>query len=102
MIIEESILLIEDKKTYFEKIKENYKKIKEKIITKAEIIYNFKDSWLVQILWLEKTGFPFYLKNLLNVKIYSFYKLLLDHKLKEDSISNPVFVYIINITKSLL
>jgi len=39
---------------------------------------------------------------LLDIKIYFFYKLLLDYKLKENNINNPIFIYIINITKSLL
>ena len=50
MATEEDIPLIEDKKTYFEKIEENYKKIKEKIVTKAGIIHDFEDSRSAQLL----------------------------------------------------
>ncbi len=49
--------LTEGKKIYFKKIEEDYKKVKEEITTKAGIVYDFKDSRLVRVPWLERTGF---------------------------------------------
>jgi hypothetical protein len=95
-------ILTEDKKACFEKIETNYEKIKKKIIKEIGIVYNFENSRSAQVPWLERTGFPFHLKDLLNAKIYSSYKLLLDRKLEEDNISDPVLICIINTIRSFL
>ena len=94
--------LTEGKKTYFEKIEKDYKKVKEEIVTEARIVYDFEDSRLARVPWLERTGFPFHLKDLLDVEIYSSYKLPLDRELEEGGVGDPVLVRIINTTKSLL
>jgi hypothetical protein len=94
--------LTEGKKTCFKKIKEDYKKVKEEIVTEAGIVHNFEDSQSVWVSWLERTGFPFHLKDLLDAEIYSYYKLPSDYELEKGGVGDPVLVHIIITTKSLL
>ena len=94
--------MTEGEKTCFEKIKEDYKKVKEEIATEAGIVHDFEDSRSARVPWLERTGFLFHLKDLLDAEIYSSYKLPLDRELEEGSVDDPVLVRIINATKSLL
>jgi hypothetical protein len=95
-------ILIEGEKAFFEKIEADYEKIREEIVKEAGIIHDFEDSRSIRVPWLERTGFPFHLKDLLDAGIYSSYKLPSDRELEEGGVSNPVVARIINATKSLL
>ena len=87
--------LTEGEKTCFEKIEEDYQKLKEGLATKAGIVHDFGDSRSARVPWLESTGFPFHLKDLLDAEIYSSYKLPSDRELEEGGIRDPVLVRII-------
>jgi hypothetical protein len=94
--------LTEVEKACFEKIKADYQKIEEEIAKEAGIVHDFEDSRSAQVLWLEKMGFPFHLKDLLDADIYSSHKLPSNRELEEGGIGDPVLARIINATKSLL
>jgi hypothetical protein len=99
---DKAMLLAKGEKACFEKVRADYQKIKEEIAKKAGIVHDFKDSRSARVPWLEKTGFPFYLKDLLDIEIYAFYKLPLDCELEEGGVGDPVLAHIINATRSLL
>jgi hypothetical protein len=99
---DKATLLTEGEKACFEKIEEDYQKIKEEIAKEAGIVHDFEDSRSARVPWLERTGFPFHLKDLEDAEIYSSYKLPSDRELEEGGVGDPVLARIIGATKSLL
>jgi hypothetical protein len=86
----EATPLTEGEKACFEKIEADYQKISEEIAKEASIVHDFEDSWSARVPWLERTGFPFHLKDLLDAEIYSSYKPPSDRELEEGGVSDPV------------
>ena len=99
---EEGLPLAEREKTYFEQIKDDYKKVKEEIAKEAGIVHGFEDSRSARVPWLERTGFPFHLNGLLDEEIHDSYKVPSDRELESDKFDDPVLAHIIAATRSLL
>jgi hypothetical protein len=78
--------LTEGEKAYFEKIEEDLAKVKEEVVKEAGIVHDFEDSRSARVPWLERVGFPFHLKDLLDAEIYSSYKLPSDRELEEGGV----------------
>lgn len=71
-------------------------------MTEAGIVHYSEDSRFAWVPWLEKTGFPFHLKELLGSEIDSSHKLSSEPGVEEGGIRDPVLTGIINATKPLL
>jgi hypothetical protein len=95
-------LLTEGEKAYFEKIEEDFEKVKEEVAKEAGIVHDFEDSRASHVPWLERTGFHSHLKELLDEEIYGSYKLPSDRELEGGSFDDPTLARIIAGTRSLL
>ena len=95
-------LLTKGEKAYFEKIEEDFEKVKEEVAKEAGIVHDFEDSRASHVPWLERTGFHSHLKELLDEEIYGSYKLPSDRELEGGSFDDPILARIIAGTRSLL
>jgi hypothetical protein len=94
--------LTEGEKAYFEKIEEDFEKVKEEVAREAGIVHDFEDSRASRVPWLERTGFPSHLKGLFDEEIYGSYKVPSDRELEGGSFDDPILARIITGTRSLL
>lgn len=94
----------EGEQAYFQELEEDCAKAKAKVVREAGIVHDFEDSRASRVPWLERTGFPSHLKDLLDTEIHSSYKIPVAHELEEEdsSIDDPTLARIIAGTRALL
>ena len=96
-----SISVTKKEKACLEELEKDYQKVNNNIVEQASIVYDFGDSRLAGVSWLERTAFLSYLARLKHKEIKSSYELPRKRELNADA-KDPNLVQIIAAAEAVL